>query len=118
PVLECTNLIIYLRNDGLYELSADNYKTIAGDVTDNCNDPADITVSISPSTFSCSQAGQKIPVTVTASDEHGNISECEAIITVIDYYQPQMSCPEDIISYTDNGKCSSIVNFAAIATDD
>jgi hypothetical protein len=39
------------------------------------------------------QAGQKVPVTVTATDAYGNTSECEATITVIDYYKPEVDLP-------------------------
>ncbi len=118
PVLACNNLTIYLPNNGIYELSADNIKTIAGEVTDNCNNSSDYNISIIPSTFSCAQAGEKVPVTVTATDIYGNTTECQATIWVIDYYAPQLNCPDDITVSAEAGRCSAAINFEATATDD
>jgi gliding motility-associated-like protein len=117
PVIVCKDLAIYLRPNGEYVLSQDNINTIAGTITDNCSNTQNISVSVSPDRFSCEQAGQKVPVLVTATDAYGNTSTCEAIVTVIDNVYPVVTCPDDITVSATEGKCTAVVNFAAEATD-
>jgi gliding motility-associated-like protein len=117
PVLACRDLTVYLSPQGTYVLSQDNIQTISGNVTDNCSSAGQISVSVSPSTFSCSDAGKQVPVVVTATDIYGNTSTCQAKVFVIDYHAPEIICPEDITVSAEQGKCSSIVNFAATTTD-
>ena len=47
--------------------------------TDNCGD---VMVSISPTSVSCAQVGQSVPVVITAMDINGNVITRSAILTV------------------------------------
>jgi large repetitive protein len=94
PALACRDLTVYLSFQGTYVLSQDNIQTISGNVTDNCSSSAQLSVSVSPSTFSCNDAGKQVPVVVTATDIYGNTSTCQAHVFVIDYHAPEIICPE------------------------
>ncbi len=61
-----------------------------GIVTDNCSDPADITLSLSQTNFNCNDVGDNT-VTLTATDEEGNSSQCSATVTVVDMTAPLLT---------------------------
>ncbi len=52
--------------------------------TDNCS----VTLSLDKTTFSCDQAGQDVPVILTATDPSGNSSTANALVTVEDNTPP------------------------------
>ncbi len=50
--------------------------------TDNCTPSQNLSFSVSPSTFTCSQAGSTIPTTLTVTDISGNSATCQTLIGV------------------------------------
>lgn len=78
PVARCRNYTLSLTS-GSGTISTSN---VDNGSTDNCEIA---TMSVSPSTFTCANAGANT-VTLTVTDIHGNVSTCNAIVTV--QYQP------------------------------
>lgn len=84
---------------------------IDGEVTDNCSDPADITLSADITSFTCNNVGANT-VTLTATDEAGNPSQCTATVTVVDVTAPTLNnIPADVTV-----NCNSILNPPAIGS--
>ena len=75
PVAVCRNINIQLAINGLSSITA---AQINNGSTDNCGIE---TISVSPSTFNCSNIGLNT-VTLTLTDSSGNVSTCTAIVTV------------------------------------
>jgi subtilisin-like proprotein convertase family protein len=99
-----------------------------GMATDNCSDPADILLSLSQSNFDCSDLGANT-VTLTATDEAGNSSQCTATVTIVDNIAPTLSgIPGDVTvacnaipavatGVTANDNCSTVgIIFNEIST--
>jgi gliding motility-associated-like protein len=117
PVVECSPISINLRTNGIYILSQNNINNLVGSVTDNCTSEEDIEISVSPRSFSCIQSGEAVPVTITATDDCGNTTECQTTVTVNDNMAPQITCPEDIIVRLEEGASTAVVDFTAEASD-
>jgi len=117
PVVECSPISINLRNNGIYILSQNDISNLVGSVSDNCTSEEDIIISVSPRSFSCIQAGEAVPVTITATDACGNTTECQTTVTVNDNLAPQITCIEDITISADAESCSTIVDFEVEITD-
>ncbi len=66
---------------------------IDGDPSDDCTDVADLipTLSISQTAFDCSDIGAAIPVTLSVTDEAGNVGSCIAMVTVVDELEPVLT---------------------------
>jgi len=85
PTMVCQNITIQLDEFG-------NASIIAADVDggsiDNCGIAS---LSVSPSTFDCSDVGDN-SVVLTVTDIHGNSNTCTAIVTVEDVTPPVAVC--------------------------
>jgi subtilisin-like proprotein convertase family protein len=85
PTMVCQNITIQLDEFG-------NASIIAADVDggsiDNCGIAS---LSVSPSTFDCSDVGDN-PVVLTVTDIHGNSNTCTVIVTVEDVTPPLAVC--------------------------
>ena len=68
--------------------------------TDDCG--AIATYEVFPNTFDCTQAGDNT-VTLTVTDDNGNTSSCDGIVTVIDNVAPICNTQDITISLDDNG---------------
>ena len=86
PVARCKNATVYL--------DATGNVSITGSTVDNgsFDDMGPVTLSVSPSTFGCSLAGMNpnniANVTLTATDNIGQQSNCIAAVTVVDNQIP------------------------------
>ncbi len=111
PAAVCQNIDVILDANGTASITA-------ADIDNGSNDNCGIaSLSIDVTDFTCADIGSN-DVTLTATDVNGNVSTCIAVVTVIDDMAPVISCPTDIVTNTDAGLCSAIVNFAdAIASD-
>jgi gliding motility-associated-like protein len=67
-----------------------------------------------PATFSIGTT----TVTWTVTDDSGNTSTCEQIVTVTDDEAPQITCPTDINATTDLGSCFATVSLGTPVTSD
>ncbi|WP_435373038.1 HYR domain-containing protein [Aequorivita aurantiaca] len=85
PTMICQNITIQLDASGNASITAAD---VDGGSTDNCGIAS---VSVSPTTFGCSDVGDN-PVVLTVTDIHGNSNTCTAIVTVVDITAPVAVC--------------------------
>ncbi len=74
PMVSCSNQTVTFNGQEIITLNAGALAT----VTDNCGTP---TITLNPTTVTCQQVGQQVPVTVTASDGI-NTATCTSMVTV------------------------------------
>lgn len=79
-------------------LGADGTATITPAAIDagSFDECGPVTLSISPSTFDCSDIGDSVVVILTVTDQSGNTNECWSEIIVEDKLGPNISCPNDV----------------------
>ncbi len=87
PVMVCQNITIQLDASGNASITPAD---VDGGSTDNCGIAG---LSVSPSTFDCSDVGDN-PVVLTVTDIHGNSNTCTAIVTVEDVTNPVVVCQD------------------------
>ncbi|HRJ13652.1 MAG TPA: T9SS type A sorting domain-containing protein, partial [Saprospiraceae bacterium] len=75
PTVVCSNSTVNFNGQTSIALDANALVS----ASDNCGVQS---ISLSPSTISSTQVGQTVPVTVTVTDIHGNVSTCTSNITV------------------------------------
>jgi hypothetical protein len=90
--------------------------------SDNCSLVADLTYTLSKSTFNCSNLGANT-VTLTVTDEAGNSANQTATVTVADAINPMVTCGGNsavdsngnytLPNYTTNGTASASDNCSA-----
>jgi len=71
-------------------------------VEDNCTADDDVILSVSPSSFDCSDAGS-VTVTITATDLSGNSSVATKAITVVDTLAPEITVSNITLDLGANG---------------
>ena len=76
PIARCENAVAFLNPSGVDDLILDP-SLINNGSSDNCNIDS---LEVSPSTFSCSQLGEEVEVTLTVFDQAGNSSICSSIV--------------------------------------
>ncbi|MFC5196568.1 HYR domain-containing protein [Bizionia hallyeonensis] len=62
-------------------------------------------------------SGSGVSVTLTVTDNNGNVSYCNATVTVLDAIAPEITCPGDITQDSDLGSCDAVVNYTVISSD-
>ncbi|WP_159092214.1 HYR domain-containing protein, partial [Aquimarina sp. Aq107] len=88
PTVVCNDITIQLDNTGNYALTTDNINAISL----GTSDPSGIaSLVITPNTFTCTEIGLNT-VTLTVTDNNGNISSCNATLTVEDVTPPTALC--------------------------
>jgi len=83
--------------------------------TDNCDGEIDIVESDSVVSGSCPQE-EVITRTWTGTDDCGNASSCDQIVTVVDDEAPAITCPADVTVNCEDDRTSANTG-AATATD-
>ncbi|HLP20093.1 MAG TPA: T9SS type A sorting domain-containing protein, partial [Chitinophagales bacterium] len=91
PVANCQNITRYLNTAGTASVSA---VQINNGSTDACGIAS---LSVSPASFTCANVGANT-VTLTVTDNNGNTSSCNAIVTIEDTIRPVANC-QNITSY-------------------
>ena len=87
---------------------ASTISIVAGDVDGGSSDNCGIaSLAIDNSSFNCSNVGPNT-VTLTVTDNNGNVSTCPSIVTVIDTVSPVVIC-QDITIQLDAAGLASIV---------
>ncbi len=81
PAALAQNITVQL--DAAGSATVNTSQVDAGSI-DNCS----VTLSLDETTFSCDQAGQDVPVILTATDPSGNSSTANALVTVEDNTPP------------------------------
>ena len=91
PVLVCQDITVELDENGQASITADDLIASNDDACGIAAVAADIV------DFDCDDIGGPILVTVFSSDIYGNLSSCEAFVTVIDALPPVIeNCPADL----------------------
>lgn len=78
PIAKCQATTLFVNPAGLDAETIDAKEIDAGS-SDNCGVP---TLSLSPSTFTCAQAGTVQNVTLTVTDRAGNVARCSTIVRI------------------------------------
>ncbi len=86
PTVSCRNITVPLDNTGMARIVAAD---VINSASDNC--PGTLRFYLSRTTFSCSDIGSPVPVTLTATDASGNTSTCMANVTVVDNIAPKVN---------------------------
>src|SRR5690606_7063951 len=81
--------------------------------TDNCSP---LTMTVTPSTFTCANIGTNCAVILTVRDVCGNVSTCTATVTVKDNKPPVINCPANMTVSCSNN-CLPTLTGKATATD-
>lgn len=111
PNAICQDLTIQLDASGTTSISATD---IDNGSNDNCGVAS---LSLDVTSFDCSNVGNNI-VTLSVTDDNGNISTCTATVTVEDTTDPTLTCPADITVDNDPGVCNAFVSIAVPANSD
>ena len=111
PDAVCQNIDVFLDASG-------NASIVPGDVDGGSSDACGIaSTTIDIMDFTCADVGPN-DVTLTVTDNNGNVSTCVAVVTVIDDIDPVIACPMNVSAGTDAGICGAVVSFPdAIAID-
>ncbi|NRB36827.1 MAG: HYR domain-containing protein, partial [Rhodobacteraceae bacterium] len=114
PTISCPSDIT-VDFDGACQFTLPDY-TGGATASDNCSLVGDIALTQSPLAGTVITADQV--VTLTATDESGNSTDCSFTITTEDTTLPQISCPSDITTTTDLGLCGAVVTYTTpVGTD-
>ncbi|QIE60058.1 HYR domain-containing protein [Rasiella rasia] len=111
PTAVCQDITVQLDASGSVMINAQD---VDGGSTDNIGITS---YMVDIDTFSCTDVGAAVQVTLTVTDAAGNSDSCTAMVTVEDMIPPAITCPGDISVNNDPGACAAIVSFAATATD-
>ena len=90
--------------DSVVQLDENGIATITGaDVDAGSSDASGIaSLDVSPNSFDCSAIGVN-PVVLTVTDNHGNVSNCTANVTVEDTVLPEVICRDATVALDANG---------------
>ncbi|QIE59015.1 HYR domain-containing protein [Rasiella rasia] len=88
PTAVCQDITAQLDATGMVVLTA---AEIDNGSSDACSS---VTLSVSPNTFNCSHVGNPQSVTLTVSDANGNMSSCNAVVTIEDTIAPVALCQD------------------------
>ncbi|MCF8459885.1 MAG: HYR domain-containing protein [Flavobacteriales bacterium] len=96
PTVSCQDITVYLNATG-------NVSIAAGDVNGGSNASCGLaSLSVSPNAFDCSNVGANT-VTLTATDNTGNVSTCTATVAVLDTISPTAVCNDITVDLDVNG---------------
>jgi PKD repeat protein len=101
PSTSCQDITVYLNAQGDVSIAASD---VDAGSSDNC---AIDTMYVTPNDFSCSGVGAN-PVVLTVVDVNGNVSSCNATVTVLDTVSPVAVC-QDITVQLDSAGNAVIV---------
>ncbi|HRQ28483.1 MAG TPA: HYR domain-containing protein, partial [Saprospiraceae bacterium] len=100
PDALCKNITVQLDVTGNASITASQIDNVS---TDACGI---FSLSASKTAFSCADIGENT-VTLTVTDVNGNISTCDALVTIEDEVNPVFtSCPGNKTEVTDNDLCT------------
>ena len=97
PTVSCQDITVYLDGTG-------NIGIVAEDVNGGSNASCGLaSLTVTPNTFDCSNIGVNT-VTLTATDSTtGNVTTCNAIVTVLDSISPTAACNNITVDLDVNG---------------
>lgn len=111
PIALCQNGDAYVDTAGIATISA---TLVDNGSSDNCGLSS---LVVSPNAFDCSQLGGN-PVVLTATDVNGNVSTCNATVTVLDTVSPTVTCQDVSVSLNGSGVATITVADVQVSADD
>ncbi len=111
PVANCKNVTLYLNHGGIAALNAADINNGSYDACGNVT----LSIAANDMSFNCSQTGENT-VTLTVTDESGNVSTCNAIVTVLDTIVPDLHCQNATI-YLDGNGVATLTNGQVLHHD-
>ncbi|MBK7030042.1 MAG: tandem-95 repeat protein [Bacteroidales bacterium] len=102
PVAVCKNITIQLAANGTASITGAD---VDNGSTDNCSIQ---TLSVSPSSFNCTNVGTPVTVTLTVTDPAGNTDDCTATVTVEDNVDPTALCRNINVQLDGTGNASIV----------
>jgi PKD repeat protein len=99
PTALCQNISVNLNAAGTASITA---AQINNNSTDNCSI---VSLSVSPNSFTCANVGANT-VTLTVTDQSGNVSTCTATVTVNDVTLPVANCQNITVNLDVAGNAS------------
>ncbi len=103
PTALCQSVTLVLDENGLATITPDDLDQGS---SDNCSN---FTKSVSVDTFDCSNIGQN-NVVFSVTDPQGNVSSCNAIVTILDTTAPLMDCQDITVSLEDDLQVTLTLN--------
>ncbi|MDC8002662.1 HYR domain-containing protein [Aureisphaera galaxeae] len=100
PTAMASDISVVLNTSGQAFISGSD---IDNGSTDNCTI---VSLSVSPDTFTCSDTGSPVSVTLTVTDDSGNTDTATANVTVVDTTAPVANCQDITIQLDTNGMAS------------
>ena len=79
-----------------------NASIVASDVDNGSNDACNVSLSATPTAFTCSEVGGNT-VTLTVTDDNGNGSSCTSTVTVEDNVEPIAVCQDITVQLDASG---------------
>ncbi|NRA50853.1 MAG: HYR domain-containing protein, partial [Phaeodactylibacter sp.] len=96
PELVCDDLTVQLDDAGMAII-------VPADLGTTINEACDLTtLSLSQDTFTCANVGVQT-ITLTATDNSGNTSQCSADVTVEDQVEPEVLCQNVVVELDNEG---------------
>ncbi|WP_321288486.1 Ig-like domain-containing protein [uncultured Sunxiuqinia sp.] len=119
PTFTCNDVTVELDESDQYAITDEDITLIVTDLEDNCSGiDGEISISLDTEVFTCATLGAQT-VTVTVSDEAGNIATCDVTITVVDTIPPTITCSGDVTAtIQSNGTCTGIVSVPSPTVSD
>jgi HYR domain/Secretion system C-terminal sorting domain len=96
PVMLCRNATLNLNNSGQATLT---FADVNNGSSDNCGI---VQFSLSQTEFTCANLGAN-PVTLTGTDQSGNVGRCSSTVTIRDLIAPQAKCKNITVNLGTNG---------------
>jgi hypothetical protein len=112
PVALCQNVTVFLDANGLVTVPASQVDNGSSDACGIASRVIDI------ANYTCSNLGSSNPVTLTVTDNNGNVSTCNSVITVLDNLPPVAICNNFTIALDANGAATVTgLDFSSASTD-
>ena len=102
PIALCQDITVQLDASG-------NATIVASDVDNGSNDACNVSLSATPTAFTCSEVGGNT-VTLTVTDDNGNGSSCTSTVTVEDNVDPIALCQDITVQLDASGNATILAS--------
>ncbi len=121
PMPVCQNIAVTIAPGGQASITTAD---IDNGSSDNCTAAGNLILSLSQTTFNCTNIGTPVTVTLTVEDECGNTATCDAMVTVSDPANncctpPTAACQDIAVQLDANGNVTvpaSDIDNGSVAT--
>ena len=110
PVVSCSDITVQLDATGNAAITSSDLAS----ATDSCGMATEV---LDSTVFSCANVGSSLTVTFTATDIHGNVSNCTGTVTVQDTVSPVVVCNDLTVQLDGSGNATLVVSDVAASTD-